>query len=461
MLKDKLQSLESHESYNYGLRQEDISALDLSIESSDYKSLNEVLIRLHPADIADYINSCSGEIRKKIIDFLLEDFFIPELLLYIDYHFLVSVLYQICVERSASIISQLELDDELYVIENLNSEMQNSIIEFLPESKKHILKELLSYPANTAGRIMKPKMITAMEYWTVSQTIDYLRKNQTNYSEVSVLYVLDLKHKPIGIVNTSKLIYSNSNDILRKIVDEDFKTVRTDQDQEEVSILFKQYQLLSAPVVNKEGRIVGVITIDDIIDVVVEEAEEDILKMGGLQEDDLNLSFFSSAKKRIPWLMVNFVTSLITVYIIRLFDDTIENMVILASIMPIVASLGGNAGTQTLTIIIRLISMRDVSNINSYKIVQKEAATCILNGILIGIVGGFLIFGLNHNVNLSIVFASAIIFNFFVAGFMGSFIPFALKRCGLDPALSSSIFLTACTDIVGFFGFLLLANKLL
>lgn len=445
------------QSSDFGLTSHVQHSLDEFLVNNDLTSFKNLLLSLYSADIADYIAISNKDTRKEIIEILNEDI-TGDILLNIDNHIRNSIIDQIGVTKVSQLIHDMDIEDAVYIIENLDKETQKTILAMLPDTTVNLINERLSYPENSAGRVMHPSKISVMDYWTVNQTIDYLRKNKTPDEIFHDVFVLDMKHKLIGSVNVSKLISSQPHQTIRGITDPDLITISVNLDMSEVAFIFKQYEIQTAPVTNKFGRIIGTISVSDIIEVAVEETEEDLFKLGGISETDLHLSFIESSRKRLPWLLVNMITAFIASYVIRLFSDEIEKMVALASIMPMVASMGGNAGTQTITIVIRAIALKDPLTNDTFRIVRKEVLTSLTSSILISVIAGIAIFVLYNDKQMSMVFAGALITNFFTAGLMGSSIPMLLEKFKIDPAVCSGIFLTALTDSFGFLSFLILAK---
>jgi len=441
----------------YGLTSHIQHKLDDFLAEQNNTEFKSLILSLYSADIADYITISNRDARKEIIEILGDDLF-GDILVNIDNHVRNSVIEQIVVDKTSQLIHEMDIEDAVYIIENLDKETQKNILSTLPDTTSNQINERLAYPENSAGRIMHPSKIAVMDYWTVSQTIDYLRKNKSSDEIFYDIFVLDLKHKPVGSVNISKLISSPAHQIIRGITDHELITVNAQLDLGEVAFIFKQYDIKTAPVVNNFGRIIGTISVNDIIEVAVEETEEDLFKLGGISQTDLHFSFIDSAKKRLPWLVVNMMTAFISSHVISHFSDEIEKMVILASIMPMVASMGGNAGTQTMTIVVRAIALKDALTNDTPRIIRKEIMTSLTSSFFISILAGVAIYLLYRDYEVSLIFAAAIVTNFFTAGLMGSSIPIILNKIKVDPAVCSGIFLTAVTDSFGFLSFLILAK---
>lgn len=441
----------------YGLSEEAAKAISDSIELEQYHIAKAELLHLHPADLADFISSINYDYKVKIIQILGRELD-PELFLNLDIHVKQKVISILGLPKFAKLINKLELEDELYVIEDLDEEYQQKILPLLPEDKRISIEESLSYPEDSAARLMHKRIVAVPEYWNVGQTIDYLRNHPELPENFHEIFVIDPKHRPIGSIIVSKVVRSQRDVQISTIVKKDIKTIKTDYNKEDIAYLFKQYGLASVPVINKDGRLVGMIVIDDVVDLIDEEAEQDILRMGGIQETDVHTASFYTAKHRFPWLFVNLLTACITSTVITFFEDTIQQLVILAAIMPIVASMGGNAGTQAVTVAVRALSTKELTNLNAFRVIIKEIIASLLNSIALAILGGIIILIWYHNITLSLVFSIAVIINLTLAGFFGITIPLLLNKGGADPAVSSTVILTALTDIIGFFAILSIAK---
>jgi magnesium transporter len=431
-----------------------------ALENERIHEARKLAIDLHIADLADLVDRASTEQRVKLIE-ILGDAIKPELLVELDRFVRAKVIFILGYNKIGNLISALDTDDAVYALEDLDEEIQSNILLCVSKERNKDLTELLSYPENSAGRLMRKKFISVPDYWNVGQALDYIKKRKNVPQNFYEIFVVDPKFHPIGEVQLSALIQHERDTIIKDIMNNKLKVINTELDQEQVSFLFSQYRLVSVPVVNKtNSRIVGVITIEDAVDIIEEEAEEDIMHLGGVHETDIHLPVIDTVKKRLPWLLINLMTASMSVYLISLFENTIGNIVILAALMPLVANISGNAGTQTMTVSIVSITSKELTSINALRVILKQILACTLNGLLLGLVGGVAIMFWQHNLFLSIVFSLSIIINFALAGFFGSSFPIFLHKIGVDPAIASSIFLTTMTDMFGFFIFLGLASIL-
>ena len=343
------------------------------------------------------------------------------------------------------------------MIEDLEENEKNLILQKIPLSDREEIKISLNYPDDSAGRLMSLDFISIPPHWDVGQSIDYLRTNDDLPDEFYEIYLVDPGHKPIGALSLSSILKSNRDSKLRDIKTNQFVTIDANMDKEMVAFEFERFDLVSAPVTDDDGRLIGVITADDIVDVIQEEAGEDIKLLGGVGDENITDNPIKSSRGRFSWLFINLLTAVLASLVIGLFDATIKEMVALAILMPIVASMGGNAGTQTLTIAVRSISTRDLVPLNYRRIINKEIIVSFYNGVLFALIAGFFGWFWFDNFSLGVVLALAMILNIVIAGLSGILIPIGLNKLGIDPAIASTVFLTTITDVVGFFSFLGLA----
>ncbi len=433
------------------------SSIDDAIESGNDVLAKKILTNIHYADLADYISFASKDQRKKVLA-LLKDKIDPEILLEFEEEVVKSLIEIWGVKKTTSLINKLDVDEAVDFLSDLDEEYRNNILDDMPVKRRRLIRQGLSYPANSAGILMHSNYVSVRDTKKVGEVLDYLEGNTSLPEDYDELYIVDAKNRPVGNVQLSKLLQSKKSDKISKVMNKDIQAVDVLLDQEEVSYIFKHYDLGSVAVVNKFYKMIGVIDIDQIIDVIEEEAEEDLMRMGGIGNSDIYSAYFKTAIQRFPWLFVNLVMACVTSLIIAQFEDEIQKIVVLAAIMPIVASMGGNAGTQTVTVAVRAIANKDITSSNVWRVVTKEIVACALNGLLLGMIGAFILLVLYQNINLSSIFALAVVINFTLAGLSGAMIPIMLDRFGFDPAISSSVFLTFLTDFLGFFIFLSLAS---
>lgn len=431
------------------------------LEAGNEEGVRAIIAPLHASDIADLIELLTPDARRRFIE-LIRDRFDPETLAYLDEGVRETVIGLLAPKEVAAALSELDSDDALDIIVDLDEDDRARILAELSPSDRAILEQALTYPEESAGRLMQREVVTVPIDWRVGDTIDYMRARAQHLPrDFYAIFVVDAQRRPVGVVPLSRLMRSRRHVAIADIVDRDVRAVHVDADQEEVALLFRQYGLVSAPVIDAEGRLVGVITVDDVVDVIHEEAEEDILRLGGVREDDFYEAVFDTTRARFTWLFVNLGTALLASSVIALFDTAIEQLVALAILMPIVASMGGNAGTQTLTVAVRALAMRELTPANALRIVGKEVIVGGVNGILFAAIMGGVAWAWFGDPAIGGIIAAAMVANLLVAGLAGVAIPLVLDRLDIDPAVASPVLLTTVTDVVGFFAFLGLASLLL
>ena len=397
------------------------------IKSTDIAFINQTLKDLHPSDTANLIENLAKDTREKLIE--IEGFNIgPEIFIEINESIQSEVLQLLSDDSIANIIKRLESDNSIKILENLESSKKNSILDKLPPKDRFLLEEGLSFPEDSAARIMQREFTAVPSDWTVGQTIDYLRENKDLPKEFLEIFIVDNDFQPIGTVPSSRVLRTprdhKMNSIMRKVP----VLVPVNMDKEEVGHTFENYNLVSAGVVNKNNKLVGMITADDIVTVVQEEAEEDVLRLAGVGDEEITDSVFIKTKRRFSWLLLNLFTALLATWVISIFGATIEQMVALAFLMPIVASMGGNAGMQTLAVTIRAIATKELSSGNFNNIVMKEFLIGILNGIIFAIITAVIVQLWFENLNLTLIISISMILNMIVAGLFGIMVPVSLEK---------------------------------
>ena len=438
---------------NFDFNKEFLSIFSDKIKSSDIKFINQTLEDLHPSDVANLIENLSSETRAKLIE--IEEFDIdPEIFVEINESIQTEILQLLSSESVAKIIKRLESDNAIAIIENLNKEKKSSVLDKLPPKDRFLLEEGLSYPEDSAARIMQREFTAVPSDWSVGQTIDYLRESKDLPEEFLEIFVVDNDFKPVGIVPSSRVLRTPREKKMNTIMREMPVLISVNMDKEEVGHAFENYNLVSAGVVNKNNKLVGMITADDVVTVVQEEAEEDVLRLAGVGDEEITDSVLIKTKRRFNWLLLNLFTALLATWVISLFGASIEQMVALAFLMPIVASMGGNAGMQTLAVTIRAIATKELSSGNFNKIVGKEFLIGILNGIIFAIITAIIVQFWFQELKLSLLIGISMVLNMIVAGLFGILVPVSLKKVNIDPALASSVFVTTITDVIGFLSFL-------
>ena len=438
---------------NIEFNKEFIKVINEKIKNQDTDFLAKSLKELLPADSADIIENLSPENRSKLIE--LEGFNIdPEIFVELNESIQTEIFLLLSVESIASLLKKLESDNALKILENLDKSKKETVLNRLPPKDRFLLEEGLSYPEDTAARIMQREFTAIPSNWSVGQTIDYLRENKDLPDEFLEIFIVDSDFKPIGTVPSSKVLRTARETKMDLIMREMQVLIPVNMDQEEVGHTFENYNLTSAGVVDKNNKLVGMITSDDILTVVKEEAEEDVLRLAGVGDEEITDSILKKTKRRFNWLLLNLFTALLATWVISKFGATIEQMVALAFLMPIVASMGGNAGMQTLAVTVRAIATKELSSENFTKIVSKEFVIGILNGIIFALITGIVVQLWFKEINLTILIAISMILNMIVAGLFGILVPVSLKKFNIDPAIASSVFVTTITDVIGFLSFL-------
>jgi magnesium transporter len=433
-----------------------------ALKSESNKTVTALLQDNHPSDIAEILNLSDKSERSRLIA-LLGGEIDPEVLTHIDdSNIKDEIISLIGAESGAEAIGKLESDEAIQFIEDLSDERVEEILENLTGSKRLEVEEGLNYPEDSAGRLANKQFIIVGEKFNVGDVIDLIRKSKTLPDDFYTVFVVDEEGRPTSYIPLSRVMRNERNIKIKNIGEEIIKCINYTLDQEEVANIFRKYKLVSSPVVDEEGRMIGVITIDDIPDVLEEELEEDIMHLAGLgSETDIVGSPYKKFQNRSPWLFVNLITSIFASYIISFFEVEITQLVALAVLMPIVASMSGNAGAQTLTVAVRAIATKELTFANYRKVLSKELITSVINGFIFGFITLLASYILYENIQLGIVIFSAVVLTFFLASFSGCSIPLIMHKWKFDPAVSSSALVYAVTDISSFFIFLGLAALVL
>ena len=449
-------SLTSESSVVYGLQDEVVHETIEALDAQDTERLESLLSELNAAALADLYEHLDAERRNKILE-MATDHFTPACFTELESSLRADTLAKLSAWRVAEIISDLDSDDALDMIVDLDPEFQREVIKKISPKNRLHLEEGLSFPEESAGRLMQREFVAIPQFWTVGKTIDYLRADTDLPEYFSDIFVITPKYHVAGEIPLNRLIRSKRSERIENLTLDQSHAIPALMDQEDVALIFKRENLLSAPIIDAEDRVFGVVTVDDVVDVIHEEAKEDFLRLGGVEGDDLYSAVWSTGAARFRWLFVNLLTAILASVVIAMFETTIDKLVALAVLMPIVASMGGNAGTQALTVAVRAIATKQISRSNMWQLIWKEGLVGMMNGIAFAIILGLVTMLWFGDVLLGGIIGSAMIINLFVAGFCGAGIPILLDRFGSDPAVSSAVFLTTVTDIVGFFAFLGLA----
>ncbi|WP_412563903.1 magnesium transporter [Thalassobius sp. MITS945101] len=446
---------------DYELSRKDVAAILRAVDQDDLQQLSDLLDPLHPADIADLLEQLNAYDRRRLVK-LYDREFDGDILSELDEALREEIIAVLRPDVLAEAVRELETDDVVDLVEDLDEPQQEAILEVLEDADRVAVEQALAYPEHSAGRLMQREVVAAPEHWTVGQAIDYLRRAEALPEQFYHVILVDPRMRPQGNVTLGKLMSAHREVLLADLIEEVFEVIPVTQDEEDVAYAFNQYHLISAPVVDEDERLVGVITIDDAMVVLDEEHEEDILRLAGVADEaSLSDSIIAAAKGRALWLGVNLITAIMASLVIDMFSTTIDQMVALAVLMPIVASMGGNAGTQTMTVAVRALATRDLTAQNALRVVKREVSVGIVNGALFGLVMAgvaVLWFGVPM---LAAVIGLAMLGTHIAAALGGIVIPMALDRLNIDPALASGPFVTTVTDVVGFFAFLGLAAQVL
>ena len=441
----------------FHLTDENIKDIVDAVESQDSDTVTTALEELSDSDTAELISKIDNENREELLNMYGESIS-PTSFLEMDTELQRITLSSMPAHQVASIITELESDDALELIMSLDEEYQQKIIRKLNAKLRVVLEEGLSFPEESAGRLMQREVVAVPEIWTVGKTIDYLRAASNDLPEdFSDIFIIDPGYHILGKIPLNRLIRARRSVKISEAMIANITQVPANMDQEDVAHLFRREDVLSAPVADEEGRLIGVITIDDIVDVIDTEAQEDLMKMAGVEQSDFYRAIFSTTVTRFRWLFINLLTAILASIVISFFDVAIEKIVALAVLMPIVASMGGNAGTQALTVAVRALATRELSTTNTWRMIWKETIVGSLNGLAFAVITGIVTALWFTAPMLGGVIAAAMIINLFAAGFFGAIIPIYLDKMGKDPAVASTVFLTTITDVVGFFAFLGLA----
>lgn len=446
----------------YVLDPKAISSILYAVDIEDSAKLTELMEPLHAADIADLLEQINAFDRSRLVRLYGREFD-GEILSELDESVREEVIAVLPHQVLTQAVRDMDSDDVVDLVEDLEDHQQEAILEALEDVDRDAVERALGYPVYSAGRLMQREVVMAPEHWSVGEAIDHLRSTPEEQlpDQFYHIVIVDPRLHPIGNVTLGKLMRSKRATKLADIQEETFQVIPALQEESDVAYAFNQYHLISAPVVDDEGRLIGVITIDDAMAVLDEEHEEDILRLAGVGEGSLSDRVIETTKQRLPWLAVNLVTAIAASVVISQFEAAIAQIVALAVLMPIVASMGGNAGTQSLTVAVRAIATKDLTGANIWRVIRREVLVGLVNGVIFAVVMGLVGVIWFGSPALGYVIAAAMVINLVVAGFAGTAIPVLLERFGVDPALASGAFVTTVTDVVGFFAFLGLAAMVL
>lgn len=439
------------------IRGDFLSIVGAAIADRDVLFLRERVATLHASELGHLIEAIHPDQRLPMITLMGDDFDMTALT-EVDETIRLHIVDQMPNEQIAAGIGEIDSDDAVYILEDLDQEDRDEILAQLPFTERVRLRRALDYPESSAGRRMQTEFVAVPPFWTVGQTIDYMRDEEELPEHFTQIFVIDPTFKLLGVVNLDRILRTKRQMKIETIMQDTNHPIRGDMDQEEAAQVFEQYDLLSAAVVDESGRLVGVLTIDDVVDVIQEEAEEDLMRLGGVGDEELSDSIAEISRSRVSWLLVNLLTAILAASVISLFSATIEQIVALAVLMPIVAGMGGNAASQTMTVTVRALATRNLDIHNAWRVVRREAGVGLINGAVFGVLIGAIAGLWFHDPNIGGIIASAMLINMMAAAIAGILIPLLLDKIGADPAVSSTVFVTTVTDVTGFFSFLGLAS---
>ena len=446
----------------FSLSPEFVEEVQDAIGRADLTAARALVYSLPAPDQAELFEQLSQEERHWLTEAIASNFD-SETLAELSPEAAEDVMEALGAEKSAEMLAEMETDDAVHILEDLSPQSQQEILEELPALVRREVEESLTYPENSAGRLMRKTAVAVPENWTVGDTIDFLRASDQDDLPESfyVIYSVDAAFAPTGRILLSAILSHKRDVKLTEIYNPNLYAVGPETDQEEVAYLFRKYALVEAPVVSETGMLVGTITVDDVVDVIEEEAEEDLLRAGGVTAQDFQSSILATVKARFGWLFINLLTAILSSYVVGLFEHSIEKLVTLAVVMPMVASMCGNTGTQTEAVAIRALATRSLTSGNRSWYIRKEIAVGFMNGLGIGVVMGIGAYFWFHDFWLSVVLLMSTIICMTLAGLFGALVPITVERFRFDPAICSTIFLTTFTDCIGFFSFLGLATLIL
>ena len=439
------------------LKPEYVSRVVELVAAGEAEAARDLVSHLHPADLADLFELVPAEVRHSLAA-AVADLLDGDVLAEMNEWVREELIDALEPHEVAELATQLDTDDAVSIIEEMDADDQREVLRALAPDDRAAIEEALSYPEESAGRLMQRDLIAVPEHWTVGDVLDYLRRNEDLTTDFWEIFVVDTGHHPIGTCKLSWILRTPRTVAIADVMQREQTLIPIDMDQEEVALRFQKYALISAAVIDQAGRLAGMITVDDVVHIIQEEAGEDILKLSGAGDGDINEPIGSTIRTRLTWLVVNLGTAMLAASVVGLFQGTISRLVALAVLMPIVSGMGGNAGTQTMAVVVRALATNQLTSSNTVRMIVRELRIATANGLALGTLiglGTWLIFG---NTDLGIVIAMAMVINNLVAGLSGILIPVTLEKFDIDPAVASAVFVTTMTDVMGFFSFLGLAT---
>jgi magnesium transporter len=446
---------ESHDEENR-LKSDFVRKVREALEAGETDEVYALVEPLHPADIADLFELVERDERLDLAR-AINDLMSSEVFAELNDHVRELLLEELPAETVADIADQLETDDAVAMLEDLDEDDQRAVLAEMEPEGRAAIESALAYPEESAGRLMSRDLVAVPEHLRVGDLIDYLRENHDLATEFWEVFIVDAAHRPVGTCALSWILRSPRHVALTDVMKRDQTLIPVTMDQEEVALRFQKYALISAAVVDEGGRLVGQITVDDVVHIIQEEAGEDVLLLSGAGDGDINEPIELTIRTRLIWLVVNLATAMLAASVVGLFQGAIARFALLAVLMPIVSGMGGNAGTQTLAVVVRALATNQITSSNTWRMIGREFAIASANGLSLGLLIGFGVAVLFGNALLGGVIALAMLINNLVAGSAGILVPLALKKLRVDPAVSSAVFVTTATDVMGFFSFLGLA----
>jgi magnesium transporter len=446
------------------LRPEFVDRVLDAVAAGDDETARELVEPLHPADVADLIELAARDEREGLVRALAE-IVDADVLTEMNEHVREALLDALEPQQVADLAGQMETDDAVAILEDLEEDEQRAVLRAMEPDDRAAIEEALTYPEESAGRLMQRDLIEVPEHWNVGQLIDYLRRNDELTTDFWEVFVVDPSHHPVGTCKLSTILRSPRAVPVEEVMAREQTLIPVDMDQEDVALRFQKYALISAAVIDGSGRLVGMITVDDVVHIIQEEASEDVLLLSGAGEGDINEPLPTTVRRRLTWLVINLGTAILAASVVSLFQGEISRYTLLAVLMPIVSGMGGNAGTQTLAVSVRAMATNQLTSSNTLRMFGREFKIAFWNGLSLGLLifaGVLLVFGYIHPAPkallLASVMGSAMLINNLIAGLAGILVPVTLERARVDPAVSSAVFVTMATDVMGFFSFLGLAS---
>ena len=439
------------------LKPEFVRAVLDAVEADDTEAAHALVEPLHPADIADLFELTPGDERAALA-LAIRDLLDADVFAEMNDYVREDLIDTLTATQVADIASELDTDDAVAIIEDMDADDQREVLRAMEPDDRAAIEEALSYPEESAGRLMQRELIAVPEHWSVGDAIDYLRGHEELTTDFWEIFVVDPAHRPVGTCQLSWILRTPRGIAMADVMKREQTLIPVDMDQEEVALRFQKYALISAAVVDGAGRLVGMITVDDVVHIIQQEAGEDVLRLSGAGEGDINEPIRLTVRTRLTWLVVNLGTAILAASVVGLFQGEIARFALLAVLMPIVSGMGGNAGTQTLAVVVRALATNQLTSSNTWRMVGREFRIAVANGASLGVLIGIGTFVIFHNRDLSFVIALAMVINNLIAGLSGVVIPITLDKARVDPAVSSAVFVTMMTDTMGFFSFLGLAT---